>query len=80
MAGFFYGFGNTLIHFALLVASLFVERPDENKIKMFDQNYFQELESKLDPSSTSNDRPEAFRLDLASFRELEEKHLNICMG
>ena len=64
MAGFFYGFGNTLIHFSLLIATFFVERPDQEKIKMFDQNYFAELESKLHTNSTNNDMPKAFKLDL----------------
>lgn len=47
MAGFFYGFGNTLIHFSLLITAFFIKGPDFKKAKALDRAFFVDLENIL---------------------------------
>ena len=48
MAGFFYGFGCSLIHLALFVAIHFVQRPNVERAKELDQEYYGQLEAILE--------------------------------
>ena len=72
MAGFFYGFGNSLIHLALFVAANFVDRPNIERAMALDQAYFKELEDMLVISGPlKKGIPKAFKWQLDKFQKFE---------
>ena len=76
MAGFFYGFGVSLIHMALLVGALFVKPANFDVARSHDQAYFKQLED-MQPKNASL-LLNSLRQDPNKMKLLATEYLNVC--